>query len=55
MHVLAITIHEIAIGLAAARPDPALWRGDAAWAYAANLDALIHDLIALGHQLGVKH
>lgn len=52
MHVLSITIREIALQLSSAKPDPALWSGDSARAFAASLDNLIHDLIALGNQLG---
>jgi hypothetical protein len=51
MHVLSITIQEIANQLLSAKPDPALWQGDAARAYAANVDALVHDMLLLGQQL----
>jgi|GEM_PF-3399724 hypothetical protein len=53
MHVLSITIQEIANQLLGAKPDPTLWRGDAARAYAASIDAIVHDMILLGQQLRV--
>jgi uncharacterized protein YukE len=52
MHVLSITIREIAMQLNSAKPDPAFWHGDSARAFAASLDSLIHDLTALANQLG---
>ena len=52
MHVLSITIREIAMQLSSAKPDPALWSGDAARAFTSSLDNLIHDLLVLGNQLG---
>jgi hypothetical protein len=51
MHVLAITIQEIAVGLGAARPDQTLWRGDASRAFETNLESIISELISLGQQL----
>ena len=51
MHVLAITIQEIAVGLGAARPDQALWRGDASRAFENSLELIISELISLGQQL----
>jgi hypothetical protein len=53
MHVLSVTIHEIATQLLQAKPDPALWHGDAARAYSSNIDAVVHDMIMLGQQLQV--
>ena len=54
MHVLSITIQEIANQLLSAKPDPALWQGDAARAYSASIEALVHDMILLGSQLQVS-
>jgi hypothetical protein len=51
MHVLAITIQEIAFGLGGARPDSSLWRGDASRAYERSLESIISELTLLGQQL----
>jgi len=51
MHVLAITIQEIAVGLGATRHDQTHWRGDASRAFENNLESIISELISLGQQL----
>ena len=53
MHVLSVTISEIANQLLTAKPDYALWNGDAARAYASSIDALVHDMLLLAQQLQV--
>jgi len=53
MHVLSITIQEIANQLLSAKPDPSLWSGDAARAYESSVERVARDIILLGSQLQV--